>query len=84
MTLSVRQINRKINQSIQVLRMHLYDYDLIGNTKLCLSEKEARRIFIQLMSAVAYLHDNGIAHRDLKPVIICKMQTIKAMFDHHC
>lgn len=30
--------------------------------------EEARRIFIQLMSAVAYLHSNGIVHRDLKPV----------------
>jgi len=29
-------------------------------------EAEAKHIFVQLASAVAYLHDHGIAHRDLK------------------
>jgi len=31
-----------------------------------LKEKEIARIFNQIMSAVAYCHDKGIAHRDLK------------------
>ena len=31
------------------------------------SEKDAANIFIQLMSAVEYCHNNGICHRDLKP-----------------
>ena len=31
------------------------------------SEKEAVKIFKQLMSAVSYCHSQGICHRDLKP-----------------
>jgi len=31
------------------------------------SEKEASNIVRQIVSAVAYLHEHGIAHRDLKP-----------------
>ncbi|XP_021485036.2 sperm motility kinase Z-like [Meriones unguiculatus] len=33
----------------------------------CLKEDEARNIFVQLLSAIGYCHDVGIAHRDLKP-----------------
>ena len=32
-----------------------------------LSEERARPLFLQMCSAVAYLHENGIVHRDLKP-----------------
>lgn len=32
-----------------------------------LKEEEAFRIFRQIVSAVDYLHQNGISHRDLKP-----------------
>lgn len=32
-----------------------------------LSETEARRMFVQLASAVFYLHSKGVSHRDLKP-----------------
>ena len=31
------------------------------------TEREVAKLFQQIMSAIAYCHDNGIAHRDLKP-----------------
>ena len=31
------------------------------------TEKDAAKLFQQIMSAIVYCHDNGIAHRDLKP-----------------
>lgn len=33
-----------------------------------LSEEESRKFFRQIVSAVAYLHSHGYAHRDIKPV----------------
>ncbi|KAJ1550577.1 hypothetical protein HK096_006161, partial [Nowakowskiella sp. JEL0078] len=42
----------------------LFDYIVARG---CLKEKEARRIFRMILSAIAYCHKNSIIHRDLKP-----------------
>ncbi|KAG0333983.1 NUAK SNF1-like kinase 2 [Podila humilis] len=41
-------------------------FDYISN-KGCLDEKEARRIFHQIVLAIHYCHENNVVHRDLKP-----------------
>ncbi|CAA6662300.1 unnamed protein product [Spirodela intermedia] len=38
-----------------------------SSRRRCMSEKEARRYFQQLIDAVDYCHARGIYHRDLKP-----------------
>lgn len=34
----------------------------------CYSEKDGKQVFRQILDAIAYLHDNNIAHRDLKVI----------------
>ena len=46
---------------------YLY-FDLIIIKVWFLQEEEARGLLRQIVSAVAYMHDQGYAHRDLKPV----------------
>ena len=40
------------------------------------TENEAKKIFLQLLSAVQTIHQNGFVHRDIKPenFLICKDQ----------
>ena len=44
-----------------------------------LTEEEAKGYFIQLLSAIEYCHNLGIAHRDLKPenILITDQNTLK-------
>lgn len=45
----------------------LFDY-IVANDQL--AEDEARLFFRHIISAVAYVHEQGFVHRDLKPVSI--------------
>lgn len=44
------------------LVQHIY-----SNGRGCLDERETRRIFMQIMSALDYCHRRRVVHRDLKP-----------------
>lgn len=71
----VIQTNQSIIMVIEYAGNELFDY-IVKNGKVytlritvdCkLSEREARRFFQQIMSAVDYTHRHKIVHRDLKP-----------------
>lgn len=46
----------------------LFEYILAHRA---LKEKDARRLFAQLISSVQYMHRKNIVHRDLKLVMCC-------------
>ncbi|XP_059118467.1 sperm motility kinase X-like [Peromyscus eremicus] len=48
---------------------HAAGGDLVSHIEKvgCLKEEETHRIFTQMVCAVNYCHENGIAHRDIKP-----------------
>lgn len=54
-------------------------FDRIRQTPYGLSEKNAKLIFYQVVLAVHYLHERGIAHRDLK-VFAVKEQLLNLKF----
>jgi len=52
----------------------LFDY-IVDRDRLC--EEESRSFFRQIVAAVAYIHESGYAHRDLKPG---KMTILRILF----
>ncbi|XP_059150483.1 NUAK family SNF1-like kinase 1 [Physella acuta] len=64
---NIREVFEKKDKIVLVMDYaqggELYDYlNKMGK----LNEREARRIFRQIVSAIHYCHQNGIVHRDLK------------------
>lgn len=54
-------------------------YDLLHRRKAVLNDGDKKRIAIQLVSVISYLHRHGIVHRDIKShnVLIDKNYNIK-------
>ena len=52
------------------IAMEYFKYgDLQRHLKSPLVENEAQQIMMQLLEGLVFMHDNGFAHRDLKPAV---------------
>lgn len=54
-------------------------FDLIHRRKIALSDGDKRKIALQLVTVIAYLHRMGIVHRDIKShnILLDKSYNIK-------
>ncbi|RKP07199.1 kinase-like domain-containing protein, partial [Thamnocephalis sphaerospora] len=58
-------------RTVKLLVTECFPSDLFSTVEGNLSSSETRRLFYQLLSAVAHMHERGVAHRDLKLENIC-------------
>jgi serine/threonine protein kinase len=59
----------KENNYVYIAMEYVAPGDLSDHINGPLHEAEVKVIMYQLFKAVAYLHERGIAHRDLKPEV---------------
>lgn len=57
------------DDSIFITMEYLPNGDLHKYLKSPLPEKEGQEIVFQILEGLHFMHDNGFAHRDLKPAV---------------
>jgi hypothetical protein len=58
-------------RTVKLMVTECFPSDLFSAVEGDLAPYEARRLFYQLLSAVAHMHSRGVAHRDLKLENVC-------------